>query len=271
MQDAAAAGAAPPRRPSRIASPSSGCGGTGRRARLRALWPSRAVEVRILSAALFPRIALASGRGPGRPRIRYDNMIYCLRAGRPRGCGGADELEESGDGGIGRAAADAPDRRAGRPAPSPVGNASRPTRSPTRSQGAQPPPGCRTWTGLWPPPPTRSSPGVSARRPRAARSSPRPPICCRSAPRRSPAIVTEETGGTFGLGHDQRPLASGMLREAGAQAYSVVGEVIPSDIPGATALARRKPTGAVVGIAPWNAPVILGTRAIATPRCSATP
>ena len=60
-------------------------------------------------------------------------------------------------------------------------------------------------------------------------------------------------------------LASGMLREAGAQAYSVVGEVIPSDIPGATAIARRQPAGVVVGIAPWNAPVILGTRAIATP------
>ena len=60
-------------------------------------------------------------------------------------------------------------------------------------------------------------------------------------------------------------LASGMLREAGAQAYAAVGQVIPSDIPGATAIARRLPAGVVVGIAPWNAPVILGTRAIATP------
>jgi acyl-CoA reductase-like NAD-dependent aldehyde dehydrogenase len=78
-------------------------------------------------------------------------------------------------------------------------------------------------------------------------------------------IVTEETGGTFGWGMFNVQLASGMMREAGAQAYSVVGEVIPSDIPGATALARRQPAGVVVGIAPWNAPVILGTRAIATP------
>jgi vanillin dehydrogenase len=79
------------------------------------------------------------------------------------------------------------------------------------------------------------------------------------------AIVTEETGGTFGWGMFNVQLASGMLREAGSQAYSVTGEVIPSDIPGATALARRQPAGPVVGIAPWNAPVILGTRAIATP------
>src|SRR5215211_1336215 len=78
-------------------------------------------------------------------------------------------------------------------------------------------------------------------------------------------IVTEETGGTFGWGMFNVQLASGMMREAGAQAYAVVGEVIPSDIPGATALARRQPAGVVVGIAPWNAPVILGTRAIATP------
>src|SRR5215216_1186435 len=79
------------------------------------------------------------------------------------------------------------------------------------------------------------------------------------------AIVTEETGGTFGWGMFNCQLASGMLREAGAQAYAAVGQVIPSDIPGATAIARRLPAGVVVGIAPWNAPVILGTRAIATP------
>lgn len=78
-------------------------------------------------------------------------------------------------------------------------------------------------------------------------------------------IVTEETGGTFGWGMFNVQLASGMLREASAQAYSVIGEMIPSDIPGAMALARRQPVGPVVGIAPWNAPVILGTRAIATP------
>jgi acyl-CoA reductase-like NAD-dependent aldehyde dehydrogenase len=56
-----------------------------------------------------------------------------------------------------------------------------------------------------------------------------------------------------------------MLREAAAQAYGAVGEVIPSDVPGKLAMAVRAPAGVVVGIAPWNAPVILGTRAVATP------
>ena len=56
-----------------------------------------------------------------------------------------------------------------------------------------------------------------------------------------------------------------MLREAAAQTYGTLGEVIPSDIPGKLAMAVRAPAGVVVGIAPWNAPVILSTRAVATP------
>ena len=44
-----------------------------------------------------------------------------------------------------------------------------------------------------------------------------------------------------------------------------IGEVIPSDVPGLLAIGVRQPVGVVVGIAPWNAPLILGTRAVATP------
>ena len=80
-----------------------------------------------------------------------------------------------------------------------------------------------------------------------------------------PGIVTEETGGVFGWGMFNVELAAGMLREAAAQAYGLVGEVIPSDVPGKFAMGVRAPAGVVVGIAPWNAPVILGTRAVATP------
>jgi benzaldehyde dehydrogenase (NAD) len=56
-----------------------------------------------------------------------------------------------------------------------------------------------------------------------------------------------------------------MMREAAAQTYGLVGEVIPSDVPGKLAMGVRQPAGVVVGIAPWNAPVILATRAVATP------
>ena len=78
-------------------------------------------------------------------------------------------------------------------------------------------------------------------------------------------IVTAETGGTFGWGMFNCSLAAGMLSEAAAQTTAVTGEVIPSDVPGLTAMAIRQPAGVVVGIAPWNAPIILGTRAVATP------
>jgi acyl-CoA reductase-like NAD-dependent aldehyde dehydrogenase len=79
------------------------------------------------------------------------------------------------------------------------------------------------------------------------------------------AVVTAETGGTFGWGMFNCDLAAGMLEEAAAQTTAVTGEVIPSNVPGLTAMSVRQPAGVVVGIAPWNAPVILGTRAVATP------
>jgi acyl-CoA reductase-like NAD-dependent aldehyde dehydrogenase len=60
-------------------------------------------------------------------------------------------------------------------------------------------------------------------------------------------------------------LGAGMVREAAALTTQIAGEVIPSDKPGLLSLALREPAGVVLGIAPWNAPVILGARAIATP------
>jgi benzaldehyde dehydrogenase (NAD) len=60
-------------------------------------------------------------------------------------------------------------------------------------------------------------------------------------------------------------LAAGMIREAAALTTMIAGEVIPSDVPGSLAMGVRQPAGVVLGIAPWNAPVILGVRAIATP------
>ncbi len=60
-------------------------------------------------------------------------------------------------------------------------------------------------------------------------------------------------------------LGAGMVREAAAQTTQITGEVIPSDKPGLLSLALREPVGVILGIAPWNAPVILGCRAIATP------
>ena len=79
------------------------------------------------------------------------------------------------------------------------------------------------------------------------------------------AILTTETGATGGWGHFNVHLAAGMLREAAAMTTQISGEVVPSDVPGSLAMALRQPVGVVLGIAPWNAPIILGVRAIAVP------
>ena len=74
-----------------------------------------------------------------------------------------------------------------------------------------------------------------------------------------------ETGATPGWLGFNVTLAANMLREAASMTTQIDGDVIPSDVPGNLALAMRVPCGVVLGIAPWNAPVILGTRALAMP------
>src|SRR6187399_2022570 len=79
------------------------------------------------------------------------------------------------------------------------------------------------------------------------------------------ALMAEETGATAGWAGFNVHLAAGMLREAASMTTQISGEVIPSDKPGCIAMAMRQPAGVVLSIAPWNAPVILGVRAIALP------
>lgn len=79
------------------------------------------------------------------------------------------------------------------------------------------------------------------------------------------ALGAQETGGTgrwFGF---NVMLASKMLREAAAMTTQIKGEVIPSDKPGTLAMGLRQPVGVLVGMAPWNAPIILGVRSFAMP------
>lgn len=74
-----------------------------------------------------------------------------------------------------------------------------------------------------------------------------------------------EIGATRGWAMFNLTLAASMVREAAALTTQIAGEVIPSDKPGCLAMALREPVGVILGIAPWNAPIILGVRAIATP------
>jgi benzaldehyde dehydrogenase (NAD) len=77
--------------------------------------------------------------------------------------------------------------------------------------------------------------------------------------------MMSEIGATAGWAMFNLMLAAGMVREAAAITTQIGGEVIPSDKPGCLAMALREPVGVVLGIAPWNAPIILGVRAIAVP------
>lgn len=79
------------------------------------------------------------------------------------------------------------------------------------------------------------------------------------------AAMLAETGASHVWAGFNVQLASSMLMEAAALTTQINGSLIPSDVPGNVAMAVRQPAGVVLGIAPWNAPVILGVRAIATP------
>ena len=76
--------------------------------------------------------------------------------------------------------------------------------------------------------------------------------------------MAQETGASAIWAGFNVHLAAGMLQEAAALTTQIAGEVIPSNMPGSLAMAVRQPAGVVLGIAPWNAPVILAVRAIST-------
>jgi acyl-CoA reductase-like NAD-dependent aldehyde dehydrogenase len=79
------------------------------------------------------------------------------------------------------------------------------------------------------------------------------------------AAAVEETGSTKPWAGFNVMFATKIIREAAAMTTQLRGEVIPSDKPGSWAMAVKKPVGVLVGMAPWNAAVILGVRAVAMP------
>lgn len=79
------------------------------------------------------------------------------------------------------------------------------------------------------------------------------------------AAMIAETGATAGFAMFNIDLAATVVREAAAITTQITGEVIPSDKPGCIALALKKPVGVILGIAPWNGPIVLAVRAIAVP------
>ncbi len=77
--------------------------------------------------------------------------------------------------------------------------------------------------------------------------------------------MCEETAATFGVGMFNCALAAGMFAAAAVEAEAVMTAPVESHVPGLDSRAVRQPLGVCVGIAPWNAPVILGSRAVIWP------
>lgn len=78
-------------------------------------------------------------------------------------------------------------------------------------------------------------------------------------------LMAEEVGGTRPWALFNVSLAAGILREAAAAATAPRGEVLAAQDGDGLSLAVREPVGVVAAFAPWNAPVILGIRAVAAP------
>ena len=78
-------------------------------------------------------------------------------------------------------------------------------------------------------------------------------------------VMAGETGASGPWVNFNVALAANMLREAASFVTQINGQVHTSEIPGCLSMSVRQPVGVVLGIAPWNAPIILAVRAIAAP------
>ena len=85
---------------------------------------------------------------------------------------------------------------------------------------------------------------------------------------RTPEIIelmAQEVGAVAPWAGFNAMLAADMLREAAAAATAPVGQVLATNSDGVLSTQQRVPKGVVAAISPWNAPVILGVRAVALP------
>jgi acyl-CoA reductase-like NAD-dependent aldehyde dehydrogenase len=79
------------------------------------------------------------------------------------------------------------------------------------------------------------------------------------------AAMAEEIGASEVWARFNCELAANILRDASTRTNGMQDIDIPANKYGVKALAVRQPAGVVLGIAPWNAPIVLGVRAVAAP------
>ena len=77
--------------------------------------------------------------------------------------------------------------------------------------------------------------------------------------------MMSETGATQGWSRFNCKLGAEMFVEAAAMTTQILGETMPADRPGTFSTAVRQAAGVSLGIAPWNAPIVLGVRSVAMP------
>jgi len=75
-------------------------------------------------------------------------------------------------------------------------------------------------------------------------------------------LLIDEAGSTFGKAQFEVSFVVNMLRSVAGEARRIHGDIIPADVPGMLSLAIRRPLGVVAGIAPFNFPLILGTKKV---------
>lgn len=79
------------------------------------------------------------------------------------------------------------------------------------------------------------------------------------------SAMTAETGATEPWCRFNIELAAEILRDAAGMTTQVCGSLLPSDQGALLSMGLRQPAGVCLGMAPWNAPIILGARAVAMP------
>jgi acyl-CoA reductase-like NAD-dependent aldehyde dehydrogenase len=77
--------------------------------------------------------------------------------------------------------------------------------------------------------------------------------------------MMEETGAEKGWAAFNLKLASDVLRDVAGRISGITGSIPMTAKEGTSALVYKEPYGAVLAVAPWNAPYILGVRSVAFP------
>ena len=74
-------------------------------------------------------------------------------------------------------------------------------------------------------------------------------------------LLAEESGAARPFALFQATAGPNYLREAGSQVHRVIGQTLPAES-AKLSMVLRQPVGVVAAIAPWNAPLVLGLRAV---------